>query len=183
MKTLSKSLFAIASIVGIAGVSVAACSSSTSSPNATGPCNTDPFSCPAGQVCWIKPGNSYACLTSGSHKKGDPCMPIQGSPDCADGLFCLQTAMAPIQSPVCRSLCDPSTPGHACATGETCTPTTFDGVNIIYVCIENGLPSPDGGSDGGQDAIVPPADAGNDGAPAEAGDDGGNDAAGDGPGE
>src|SRR5689334_1962469 len=76
-----------------------------------GTCNTDPFSCPAGQTCWINSNSAFACLNSGPGKEGDACQNIIGSPTCGDGLACYA-----VGSPngTCMPFCDPSSSAHAC---------------------------------------------------------------------
>jgi len=156
----------------VGATSSAACSSSSS--NAA--CNQNPFSCPAGQTCWVRSGpGDYQCLSSGSGQSGDLCQPTEGTATCKDGLACIEPVDSPGQPATCTPFCDSA---HPCPSGQSCTQATFDGTNYSGVCYSP-APVDDGGppddscpflcDDGSSaDTGQPPIDSGVD-APAESG--------------
>ena len=85
----------------------------------TGPCNEHPWTCPAGQTCWINDAaTAYECLNSGTGQAGEQCWNYQGNPTCTDGLGCWQASAS---SPgVCVHYCSNSDPAHACPEGRLC---------------------------------------------------------------
>jgi hypothetical protein len=162
---LSRLLVAMSSL---AVVSVVACSSSTSSTPGGSGCNTNPFSCPAGQTCWPNDtSGTFACLNSAAGvTKGSSCQNYPGTPTCGDGMFCLQTTTV---GGTCVTYCDPSNAAHGCSAGEICTPVALAGNASaqVHVCYNGGV-GPDGGAgDSGAN------DSGNEAAPPDDGGDGG----------
>lgn len=104
-------------------------------------CNTDPWSCPAGQTCTIAAqGTKFTCLNGGAGKAGDTCKNIIDQPQCGDGLTCFQ-----IQGDadgVCSPFCDPSSAAHACPNSAACVMVQFGSAGIVKIC------QPDGGAGG-----------------------------------
>jgi len=146
-----------------------ACPASESTTGATSAsaCNSDPFSCPAGQTCWVNAENKYACLNAGPGKKGDSCQSLIGAPTCGEGLVCLQTSTAGAGE--CVTYCDPSNPARACEGAEVCTSAVFGRASgVIRVCYAQTSPSTDAGvvTDGATDATSS-SDAGADDAGAD----------------
>lgn len=140
------------SAIGI-GLLVVACSSTSSSTSAPGPCNENPWECGAGQTCWPKDAvPTFACLNSGGGKKGDACSNTPGNATCGDGLACLQTTSA---GGTCVTYCDSTNTAHACASGEACTTAIVGGASgpQIHVCVGTKVPQGDAGAD------ASPADA------------------------
>lgn len=81
-------------------------------------CNTSPFTCPAGSVCWLRDETpSFACLPSGTGKEGEHCFDQIGYATCADGLTCLQFDSS---GGICRKYCSPTDPAHGCPSGQKC---------------------------------------------------------------
>jgi len=137
-------------IVG-AGLTVAACSSSTS--DTSSGCASDPFSCPAGQTCAAKDTTgAFACIPSGAGAKGSNCINTPGVTSCGDGLTCLQLSAA---GGNCNSYCAPGTT-HVCGEGETCRQAGLQGTSTtFYVCIGSAAPPADaGGTDAASDAAA-----------------------------
>ena len=135
-------------VLFVAGAAtVLACSSSSS--NASEGCASSPFSCAGGQTCAVKDSSgTFACLTSGAAKKGEPCVNTPGMTTCGDNLVCLQTTAAGGQ---CASFCESGSTTHACATGEQCRAAALAGTsNIFYVCA-GGAPADAGASDAAHD--------------------------------
>jgi hypothetical protein len=134
MRILGSLLFlAVATVATATGV--AACSSSTSDSPAGG-CESNPFSCPAGQTCSAKDSSgAFACITSGSGAKGSTCINTPGMTTCGDGLTCLQIVASGGQ---CTDYCDSA---HACAAGETCTAAGIAGTSTIFHVCNGGTPT------------------------------------------
>jgi len=144
----------------IALVSVfAACSSEDSSGNTTTntPCNQDPWSCPAGQTCWINDtAGTFKCLNSAPGvEKGASCLNTVGAPTCGDDLVCLQI-VGGAGSGRCTTFCDPSKADRRCAAGEDCVQVTLQGTSSSFFAC-----NPRAVSDAGTDA---PAETGIDAA-------------------
>lgn len=137
-----------------------ACSSSSSNdsvpPAAPAECNADPFSCPAGQTCWVSAKSTqasihYECLNSQKGAgKGSMCKNVPGAPSCDDGLACFATAQTGTDNGTCVPFCDAKTAGHACGAGEVCQTITYDGTvkNAFQACIGAGAGG-SGGTGGG----------------------------------
>lgn len=125
-----------------------ACSSEDSkSTTPTGPCNQDPWQCPAGQTCWPKdPAGNFACLNSGGGVKGAECANTVGAPTCADGLACFQAVGQPTGR--CVAYCDNAKAGRGCAAGETCATAQLSGTsNTFMICASPTTPPMDSGTD------------------------------------
>jgi hypothetical protein len=131
-----------------AGSSVAC--SSTSPSSAPDGCASNPFSCPAGQTCSAKDtSGAFACLPSGSGKKGDACLNTPGSTTCGDKLVCLQLVQS---GGSCTSFCEPGSATRACATGETCSAAGLQGTStVFYVCAGGTKPADAGAGDAATD--------------------------------
>jgi hypothetical protein len=127
----------------IALIGPPACSSSSGSPSP--PCNANPWECPAGQTCWPKDSQTFACLISGPGKAGDTCLDVVDSPSCGDGLSCFQTAAG---AGTCTPYCDPMNPAHACGAGQVCTLAILGGGAgpQFHICIGSRPPA-DAGAD------------------------------------
>lgn len=109
-------------------------------------CNEDPFSCPAGQTCWVDGTASepfFQCLNSGMGQVGEDCMNYIGQPTCADGLTCFSVPGYPN---VCTPFCDPSDPAHACPNGANCLQIVLAGTDDKYFACQ---PEDGGGGGGG----------------------------------
>ena len=143
----SGSMRLLASLVLVAVASASsmlACSSSSSS--ATAACSTNPFSCPAGQTCSAKnTAGAFECLPSGSGAKGTACVNTPGMTTCGDTLICLQLTAAGGE---CASYCDPTTPAHGCATGETCSLAGIAGTSTTFHVCAGGAAPADAGTGG-----------------------------------
>lgn len=98
---------------------------------ALGPaCGDDPWSCPAGQTCWVAAGATWRCQPAGAANEGEACKAVIGQPACAAGLLCVGADPA---KGVCTSFCSSAGGGHACAGGAACaavTLTTPDGKDV-----------------------------------------------------
>ena len=134
MRTLGLLLFTL--IVG--GASLAACSSTSSNANAGG-CGTAPFTCPAGQTCSVKDASgTFACLPSGSGKKGDACLNTAGAATCTDNLVCLQVVQS---GGSCVPYCEPGSTTHVCPGAEQCRAAAIQGTStVFYVCVGGATP-------------------------------------------
>jgi hypothetical protein len=138
----------IGSIVALVGLFACSSSNSTTpgttsstSSGAIAGCNSNPWSCTAGQTCFPVDVNetAFTCQTSGKGKAGDKCT-NHLTPECADGLACLATAGYPL---VCTPYCDPSNAAHGCPNNEMCQAFQTPGGQKLYLCL------PQGGSGGG----------------------------------
>jgi hypothetical protein len=159
----SKRILSALFVVALAGgATVVACSSSSSSSD-NAQCNSNPWSCPAGQTCWLKDASgNFACLNSAAGKnKGDPCTNTVGLPSCGDAMACYQQLGA--SGGTCVAYCDNANAAHGCAAGETCQevavvlPSGASGP--FFVCI-GGAPPVDSGTDTN---FVPPDTGSGDG--------------------
>jgi hypothetical protein len=123
------------------------CSSEdSSSTTPTGPCNKDPWQCPAGQTCWPKdPSGNFACLNSGGGKKGDECANTVGAPTCSDGLACFQAVGQATGR--CVAYCDNAKAGRGCAPGESCATAQLSGTSSTFSICAGPAPTPDAGPD------------------------------------
>lgn len=169
-------LFAMLSVVSLAGgAAVVACSSSSSSGSTPAQCNSDPWQCPAGQTCWVnQAGNGFACLNSAAGKnKGDPCQLLAGTPECGDRLLCFMPQGS--TTGTCVSFCDNTKPDRTCSTGEACATVVIQSpaatVGTVSLCLPTG--SPDAGTDTGGDTGVPDSSPPLDAASSDTSSDGG----------
>lgn len=97
-----------------------------------GPCNEHPWTCPAGQTCWLDASaTAYACLNSGQGTDGDTCMNYGGSPTCTDMHGCFQLQGQP--QGTCTPYCDNTDPQLACPGGRLCQQLTINGL-VIWQC-------------------------------------------------
>jgi hypothetical protein len=127
---------------GFFGLSLAgpACSSDDDDDGSGGgaaACNEDPWSCPAGQTCWLDANAAPTCLNSGAAQKGEACTPIAGNAACADDLFCFQAQGQ--ATGTCLTFCDNTDPQHGCTAPEQCgtaaIPTNSGNVTF-QVCVD-----------------------------------------------
>ncbi|MGH7269505.1 MAG: hypothetical protein ACREJ3_03665 [Polyangiaceae bacterium] len=148
----------IAVVLGMIASAAVGCSSSSSP--AAGPCNENPWQCPAGQVCW--PNNvdgTFACLNSGPGAQGSACENSVGTPTCGDGLTCFGTTTS---GGACTAYCDNTNPSHGCPSGLTCesvisltsTQTQF------HACVGGPAQLQPGGDDAGTSADASPVTVG-----------------------
>ena len=125
--------------LAVAGGTVLACSTSSSSAPAT-PCNVK-YDCLAGQTCWPvdDEGTKFACLPSGAAGSGELCANQGGTPTCGDGLLCVLVEMD--GGSACLPYCDPNASASGCPAGDPCV-TGSTKAHVTYgVC----LPLPDAG--------------------------------------
>ena len=81
-------------------------------------CWRDPWSCPAGQTCWLADNVSVACFNQGQGELFSDCDPFFGAPACEQGMFCLRLDQnLPGQ---CSPFCDPQDPNRACPENGRC---------------------------------------------------------------
>lgn len=146
------SVFALA-----ASAVVASCSSSSSPGGGAAQCNSNPWSCPSGQTCWITDatGAAFACLNSKQGaKKGDACVNSPGSATCGDLMACFQQS---VSGGICVTYCDNTKTDRGCAAGEQCVPVSYDHHTTAFsACIPTGAPPGDAGSDTGTSDSAPP---------------------------
>lgn len=139
-------VFALLGLGGLVLALTNGCSSSDSNSNtAPPPCNTNPWSCPDGQTCWImNQAGSFSCLNSDATKvKGAECLNIMGQATCGDDMICFQ--LQGQAKGVCAPYCDNTIPSRGCDTGETCT-TLILGSSTASACRPAATP-PDAGAD------------------------------------
>jgi hypothetical protein len=122
-------------------VSVAACSSSNSTP-----CNQNPWECPTGQTCWPDTATSFECLNSGPGQIGSACEDSVGTATCGDGLACLATNGV---NGTCTPYCSNTDPSHACTGGALCATATLLGSSITFQICATGVLATDGGAASG----------------------------------
>jgi hypothetical protein len=96
-----------------------------------GPCNADPWNCPAGQTCSFE-GMGFACLNVGSGAEGDACMAVAGGATCGQDMLCVQLVGGGGGN--CRRYCSATDACKACPTGFNCTPIGSDSGNV-QVCM------------------------------------------------
>ena len=126
----------------VAMVGVAGCGSDTGGAGGSGGgvaagCNTNPWSCTAGQTCAIaKEGTLFACLNSGAGKIGESCQNIIDQPQCSDGLTCFQ--LQGQMMGVCSPFCDPSNSAHACPSSAPCVNVQFGSAGTAKLCQPDG---------------------------------------------
>ncbi|HSO36760.1 MAG TPA: hypothetical protein VLT33_29745 [Labilithrix sp.] len=137
-------LIAIVLVAAASISSTVACSSSSSSGSDS--CSSNPFSCDVGQTCSAKDKTGvFACLTSGSGKKGDACQNTPGVTTCGDGLVCLQLVAS---GGTCASFCEVGNAAHGCGTGETCSLAGLAGTSTTFhVCAGGAAPADAGATD------------------------------------
>lgn len=106
-------------------------------PEAALPCNEDPWSCPAGQTCWILSDGTASCINASSQKAGGDCNPVIGTTDCDVGLACIQPQGT--NNGRCTEFCSTTDVNHKCPMGFTCHYTELPPVNSktvgFYVCL------------------------------------------------
>jgi hypothetical protein len=104
---------------GLLLAALGACGNSFEESNAPPPppCNEDPWSCQAGQTCWVDPQDTYQCLNQGPGELGQDCMLTIGTPTCKAALFCAAGGM---DTPKCVPFCDNTDPNRACPEGMVC---------------------------------------------------------------
>jgi hypothetical protein len=123
-----------------------ACSSSSPAGGSGGPCNQDPFACPAGQTCWpVDASGNFACIASRAGAKlGDSCVNTADSATCGDAMICLSLTN-PAQG-TCVADCDNNQSGRSCSANEICAAVSFAaGGPQIHACAT--LSASDGGAD------------------------------------
>jgi hypothetical protein len=128
-------------VVFTAFLALALACGSNDTPQASPPCNQNPWLCPAGQTCWAADGvPNFVCLASGASKLGEACEPRAGTATCGDGLLCLQ--LVGNASGQCRAFCDPMGSGHGCAAGEACRAAALNSnLNVLFhVCVGSSVP-------------------------------------------
>jgi len=100
------------------------------------PCNEDPWTCPAGQTCWVNEEQTgFECLNSGQGAVGEACVNYLGHPTCADGLACYQ--LTGDDGGTCSPYCDLGDPEHGCSAGAECNTLAFTlsgGQATAHVC-------------------------------------------------
>lgn len=101
------------------------------------PCNVDPWSCPAGQTCWINAAaDRFECFNGGVGQVGEACHNYAGEPTCGEYLACLQLEGA--AEGKCTPYCDVQNPAHACPSGNSCQafvfPTPAGEQFTLYLC-------------------------------------------------
>lgn len=114
-------------------------------------CAEDPFTCPAGQVCWIaNAGKEFKCLNAGAASEGEACINYIDAPSCGEGLACLQ--LQDEDSGFCSPYCSTEDPAHACPEGRNCLNLNVNGI-ITHVCsISEGTGGGGAGGSGGGSA-------------------------------
>lgn len=156
------------SLIALASLFVACSSEDSNGSKTVVPCNQDPWSCPAGQTCWLNDlaAGTFKCLNSAAGvAKGAACQNIVGSPTCGDGLACLQLVGG--STGACTTFCDRTKADRGCAAGEDCVQVMVQGASSsFFACAPRAVPG-----DAGTDA---PADTGS---AADSGADAGSDSA------
>jgi hypothetical protein len=126
-----------------------ACSSDGDDDGAREPgCNDNPWSCPAGQTCWLDANVSAKCLNSGPGQEGDSCVSVAGSPACGDGLFCFQASST--TDGTCVPFCDNTDLEHGCTAPAQCGTAQIQGNNGtvgFQICVDPNAGA--GGAGGG----------------------------------
>jgi hypothetical protein len=117
-------------------------------------CNADPWSCSAGQTCWVQactcPPNGdcnasnctakFACMPSEPDKQaGEDCHLKVGSVTCGDRQACIQFAA---DGGSCRAYCDPARSDRGCPDGQFCAEIHVGespSSPTEHVCVPNGF--------------------------------------------
>jgi hypothetical protein len=85
-------------------------------------CGDDPWSCKAGETCWVASDYAWRCQAAGAAAQGDACKAVIGEASCGAGLLCIGADPA---KGTCSPFCSATSAAHACPGGAACTTVKF----------------------------------------------------------